>query len=125
MEGRKVQNLGCEMEIQTLKSRIGDLEKELKGPAIAISAIPVLPNETKLREKEQEKEIHNPKHELIEVKNYFKHTKDKLEFKEEHESMKYKKNVEMLNKLMARKNYLLDNLKKVSQRVKELETKSQ
>ena len=40
------------MEIQTLKSRIADLEKELKGLAVAMSAFPVLPNETKLREKE-------------------------------------------------------------------------
>ena len=71
------------MEIQTLKSRIVDLEKELKGPTAMMSAIPVLPNETKLREKEQEKEIHNLKHELIEVKNQLKHTRDKLEVKEE------------------------------------------
>ena len=42
----------------------------------------------------------------------------------EHDT-KYKKNMEMLNKLMAEKNVLLENLKKVSQRVKELEKKSQ
>ena len=48
-----------------------------------------------------------------------------MEIKEEHESTKYKKNVEMLNELMAEKNVLLENLKKVSQRVKELEKKSQ
>ena len=120
-----VQHLGCDMEIQTLKSRIVDLEKELKGPAPAMSAIPVLPNKTKLREKEQEKEIHNLKCELTEVKNQLKHTREKLEVKEECESTKYKKNVEMLNKLMAEKNVLLENLKKVSQRVKKLEKKSQ
>ena len=45
------------------------------------------------REKEQEKEIHNLKHESTEVKNQLKHTKDKLEVKEEQESTKYKKNV--------------------------------
>ena len=39
------------MEIQTLKYRIVDLEKELKGPTAMMSAILVLPNETKLREK--------------------------------------------------------------------------
>ena len=49
LEGIKVQHLGCDMEIQTLKPTIVDLEKELKGPAAAMSAIPVLPNETKLR----------------------------------------------------------------------------
>ena len=43
------------MKIQTLKSIIADLEKELKGQAATMSAIPVLPNETELREKEQEK----------------------------------------------------------------------
>ena len=48
-----------------------------------------------------------------------------MEVKEEHESMKYKKNVEMLNKLMVEKTVFLENLKKVSQRVKELENKSQ
>ena len=48
-----------------------------------------------------------------------------MEVKEEQESTKYKKNVEMLNKLMVEKNVLLENLKKVSQRVKELEKKSQ
>ena len=69
LEGRKSRHLGCDMEIQTLKSTIADLEKELKGPVAAMSAIPVLPNETELREKEQEKEIHNLKHELTEVKN--------------------------------------------------------
>ena len=47
------------MEIHTLKSTIAVLEKELKGSTVAMSAIPVLPNETKLRGKEQEKEIHN------------------------------------------------------------------
>ena len=52
IEGRKVQHLGCDMQIQTLKSRIVDLEKELKGPAATMSAIPVLPNETKLRAKD-------------------------------------------------------------------------
>ena len=41
--GQKVHHLGCDMEIQTLKSRIVDLEKELKGPTAAMSAIPVLP----------------------------------------------------------------------------------
>ena len=79
------------MEIQTLKSTIVDLEKELKGSAAAMSAILVLPNETKLREKEKEKEIHNLKRELTEVKNQLKHTIDKLEVKEEQESTKYKK----------------------------------
>ena len=46
LEGRKVQHLGCDMEIQTLKSTIADLEKELKGLATAMAAILVLPNET-------------------------------------------------------------------------------
>ena len=55
LEGRTVQHLGCDIEIQTLKSTITDLEKELKGPAAAMSAIHVLPNETKLRVKSQEK----------------------------------------------------------------------
>ena len=67
-----------------------------------------------MREKEKEKEIHNLKCELIEVKNQLKHTRDKLEVKEEQESTKYKKNVEMLNKLMVEKNVLLENLKKIS-----------
>ena len=109
LTGRKVHHLGCDMEIQTLKSKIDDLEKELKGPATAMSAILVLPNETKLRAKEQEKEIHNLKRELIEFKNQLKHTRETLEVKEEHESTKYKKNVEMMNKLMAEKNVLLEN----------------
>ena len=52
LEGRKYQHLGCDMEIQTLKSTIADLEKELKGPAAAMTAIPILPYETKLKEKE-------------------------------------------------------------------------
>ena len=52
LEGRKVQHLGCDMEIQTLKSKIVDLEKELKGLAVAMSAIIILPNKTELREKE-------------------------------------------------------------------------
>ena len=90
-----------------------------------MSAISVLPNETELREKEQEKEIHNLKRELNEVKNQLKHTRDKLEVQEEHESMKYKKNVEMLNKLMAEKKCFARKFKKNSQRVKELEQKSQ
>ena len=113
------------MEIQTLKSTIADLEKELKGPVVVMSAIPVLPNEIELREKEQEKEIHNLKCELTEVKNQLKHTREKLELKEEQESTKYKKNVEMSNKLMVEKKVFLENLKKVSHRFKELEKKSQ
>ena len=116
LEGRKVQHLGCDMEIQTLKSRIADLEKELKGPAAAMSAIPILPNKTKLREKGQEKEIHNLKCELTDVKNQLKHTRDKLEVKEEQESTKYKKNVEMLNKLMLEKNVFLEIKKKFIER---------
>ena len=52
LEGcRKVQHLGCDMEIQTLKSTIADLEKELKGPTAVMTAILVLPNETESREK--------------------------------------------------------------------------
>ena len=54
LEGRKVQHLGCDMEIQTLKSRIVDLEKELKEPPAVMRAILVLPNEIELRAKEQE-----------------------------------------------------------------------
>ena len=46
IEGRKVQHLGCDMEIQTLKSTIDELEKELKGPATVMSATLVLPNKT-------------------------------------------------------------------------------
>ena len=52
LEGRKVQHLGCDMEIQTLKYTIADLEKELTWPTTAMTVIPILPNETKLRGKE-------------------------------------------------------------------------
>ena len=44
-----------DMENQTLKSTIADLEKELKGPAAVMSAIPILPNETELRKKSKRK----------------------------------------------------------------------
>ena len=71
------------MEIQTLKSIIIDLQKELQGLSVVTMEIPAIPNETNLREKEQEKEIHNLKRELTEVKNQLKHTRDKLEVKEE------------------------------------------
>ena len=53
LEGRKFQHLGCDMEIQTLKSTFADLEKELTGPAAAMNAIPFLPNETELREENE------------------------------------------------------------------------
>ena len=49
------------------------------------------------------------KRELTKVKKQLKHTREKLEVKEEQESTKYKKNVEMLNKLMVEKNVLLEN----------------
>ena len=51
---------------------------------------------------------------MNEVKNKLKHRREKLEVKEEQESTKYKKNVEMLNKPVAEKNVLLENFKKVS-----------
>ena len=102
-------DLGCDMEIQTLKSTIANLEKELKGPVPVMTAIHVLPNETESREKEQEKEIHNLKRELTEVKNQLKHTREKLEVKEEQESTKHEKNVEMLNKMMAEIFFFLEN----------------
>ena len=112
--------MGCDIEIQTLKTTIADLEKELKGPFVAMSAILVLPNETELREKEQEKEIHNMKRELTEVKNQLKHTRDKLEVKEEQESMKYKKNVEMMNKLITEKMFCLKIKKRFHRELKSL-----
>ena len=52
LEGRKFQHFRCDIGIQTLKSTISDLGKKLKGPAAAMSAILVLPNEIELREKE-------------------------------------------------------------------------
>ena len=48
--GQKVQHLGCDMEIQTLKSKIVDLQNELQGPVFVTMAIHVIPNETELRE---------------------------------------------------------------------------
>ena len=59
--GRKVQHLGCDMEmvcdmeIQTLKSIIVDLQKELQGPFFVTMVIPVIPNETELMEEKKEK----------------------------------------------------------------------
>ena len=47
LEGQKFQHLGCKMEIQTLKSTIVDLQKELQGQATAMMEIPIVPNETK------------------------------------------------------------------------------
>ena len=47
------------------------------------------------------------KRELTEVKNQLKHAREKLEVKEGQESTKYKKNVELLNKLMAEKMFCL------------------
>ena len=55
LEGRKNHHLGCDMEIQTLKSIIVYLQKELQGPIAATMEIPVIPNETDLREEKKEK----------------------------------------------------------------------
>ena len=46
LEGRKVQHLGCDMEIQTLKSIILDLRNKLQGPVAVTMSIPVIPSET-------------------------------------------------------------------------------
>ena len=73
LEGRKVQNLGCDMEIQTLKSRIVDLRKELQGLVVVTVTITIIPNEIELRAEEQEKEIRKLKVELDEVTNQVNH----------------------------------------------------
>ena len=59
LEGRNVQHLGCDMEIQTLKSRIVDFQKELQGLVSVTMAIPIIRNEIELREEKKEKEIRN------------------------------------------------------------------
>ena len=61
------------MEIQTLKYTIVDLQKELQVPTATMMEIPIIPNETELREEEQEKEIKKPKVELDEFTNQFNH----------------------------------------------------
>ena len=43
------------METQTLKFIITDLQKELQGPVVVTMVIPIIPNETELREKKKEK----------------------------------------------------------------------
>ena len=53
LEGGKIQHLGCDMEIQTLKSKIVDLQKELQGLVVVTMAILVIPNETELREEKE------------------------------------------------------------------------
>ena len=57
------------MEIQTLKSTIDDLEKEIQSTAAVTIEILVIPNEIELTEKEQEKEIKKIKVELDKVTN--------------------------------------------------------
>ena len=52
------------MEIQTLKSRIVDLQKDLQGPTTMTITIPFIPNETEFRVEEMEKEIKKLKVEL-------------------------------------------------------------
>ena len=55
LEGRNVQHLGCDMEIQTLKSRIVDLQKELQSSVAVPMVILAIPNEIELRAEKQEK----------------------------------------------------------------------
>ena len=46
LEGRNIQHLGCDMEIQTLNSIIFYLYKELEGSGTVTMEIHVIPNET-------------------------------------------------------------------------------
>ena len=55
LEGRNVQDLGCDMEIQTLKSTIASLQKKLQGTTTLMLTIPITTIEIELREKNQEK----------------------------------------------------------------------
>ena len=100
------------MEIQTLKSIIADLWKQLQGPTAMMMEIPVIPSETDLRVEEQQKEINKLKVELAEVINQLNYKIQELESKEKVESSKYKNNVDKLKRLMEENNGFLTNLKK-------------
>jgi len=82
LEVRKAQHVGCDDTIQKLKSTIVDLQEKLQGLGSVMVAIHVIPNETKMKTKEQEKEINKLKVELVEVKKELNNKTNELEGKE-------------------------------------------
>jgi len=82
---------------------------------------PVIPNETRLMEKEQEKQINKLKSKLAQVKKKLNNKTQELAVKTKTEKGKYRSNVAMLKQIMEEKGDLRANLQKSMQKVNDIE----
>lgn len=94
-ENKKVQHLGCNSEIQNLKSQIANLQE--KSRVIPVATL-YTPHSVELRANQQEKEIEQLRKKMNQANFDLKNTKNVLEQKEKEYMVKYKKNVDMLKK---------------------------
>jgi hypothetical protein len=94
LQNRKAQHLGCDMEIQKLKSQIVDLQQKLQSTTV-IEVVPILSATSEkqyLREQELENEVQKLRGQLVEVRSQLKSEKEELEKNKKDNDKKYKKN---------------------------------
>jgi len=122
LENRKVQHLGCESEIQNLKSQIKALQEK---PIPKAESILYTPGDTDLRAQEIENEVKQFRRKLAEVQSELNLTKDDLKRKENEHSKKYQNNIQMLKKCLDEKDRLQTKLINFANKVKEQEKELQ
>jgi hypothetical protein len=74
LQNRKAQHLGCDIEIQNLKSQIVDLQQKLHSTTV-IEAVPILSTTSEkqyLREQQLENEVVKLRGQLVEVRSQLK-----------------------------------------------------
>ena len=116
LEKGKALHLGCDSEIQDLKSQI----KALQNKPVA-EAILYTPSDSDLRAQELEKEVQQVKRKLSAVQYDLKWTDDDLKIKEDEHSNQKNNNVEMLKKFLEEKERLHRKVINLANKVKEEE----
>jgi hypothetical protein len=94
LQNRKAQHLGCDVEIQMLKSQIVDLQQKLQSTTV-IEVVPILfaaSEKQYLREQELENEVQKLRGQLADVRSKLKTEKEQLEKNQKANDEKYKKN---------------------------------
>jgi predicted nuclease with TOPRIM domain len=119
--------LGCDVDIQKLKSKIVDFQQKLKSTIVmeVVSILSATLEKQYLRKKYLDNEIKKIKGQLVEVQSQLKEEKEELEKNKHDNAEKYKKNAKMLKKQAKDKHILQETLQNCAKKIKDLEKKLQ
>ena len=115
LNNRKSQHLGCESEIQSLKSQLIALQQNPIPQEVLLTL-----NDTELRVEQLEKEVQQVKKQLVDVQFELTYMKYVLEKKEKEINDKRRNNVDMLKKYIDDKATLKTSLQNYEYKVKEI-----